>query len=98
MPSFQVVSDSQVPPMLMLPSAFTDAGCATSCVPPTAVTCGSVAGVLAAFMYAELSHVGRAAPWSPDDASSVMFSAASCAKTLCCAASRSLPMHASASP
>src|SRR4029077_16934952 len=59
--SFQVVSEPYAP---LVRSAV-------SLVPPTAVTRGSDAGVLAALKYALPSHVGCAEPESPDDANSV---------------------------
>jgi hypothetical protein len=67
-------------------------------VPPTAVTFGSVAGVLAAFIRLLPSQVGRPAPWSPEDANSVVPLPESCENTACCFCRSFDDSQASASP
>src|SRR5215475_13487018 len=73
---------------------------AKSVVPPTPVTFGSEAGVLAANRAAVLfgSQLGCEAPLSPDEAKSVIPLLIASANTVCCSASRAGSMHASASP
>src|SRR6266849_2834257 len=67
-------------------------------VPPTAVTSGSDAGVdaLSTNESGWPSHVGCAAPWSPDDANSVIPFAGACGNTSCCWATSAGAMQASA--
>src|SRR5215470_12433514 len=75
-------------------------GSAVSVVPPTPVTFGSEAGVLAANSAAVLfgSQAGCEAPLSPDEAKSVIPFLTAAANSACCWLSRAGSMHASASP
>src|SRR4029077_20903344 len=71
---------------------------ATKCVPPTAVTRGSDAGVDALKTRLCPSHDCRPAPLSPDDAKIVMPSSVAFWKTACCCSSTAGAAHISASP
>src|SRR5262249_42271290 len=86
--SFQVDSDWYAPER---PSAC-------SAVPPTPVTFGSLAGVLAALKLTSLLlQSGRPAPWSPEDANSVMPLPTAAPTIACCGFTSAGSMHCSAS-
>src|SRR3981081_4182392 len=95
MPSFQTLSETYWPPGVTSKLGLAEVesgrvpvgGVATRSVPPTPVTFGSLAGVLAALMKAELSQFGWAAPASPDEARSVMPSRGISLHTQFCAPS-----------
>src|SRR5262249_55092082 len=98
--SFQVVSPTYWPPgsTIAVCVAFRTTGVAFSCVPPTPVTSGSLAGLLAALKTSEPSQVGCAAPSSPDDANNVQFCATIASNTWCSCAAMAGRTHCSASP
>src|SRR5690242_8156892 len=101
-PSFQLISPRFVPnggaDVGSQPSTAKQYLAACSSVPPTPVTSGSEAGEDDDLIHELPSHDGCEAPWSPDEAKSVMPFFVALTNVWCHASCNSVPRHMSDSP